>query len=294
MSIPGLAAELASAVDAADDHGLARAALLLARLEYQALDPAPWLAQIDAMGEAARRRLEPYSPGQTAARVEALAAFLFGELGFSGNESHYDDPRNSFLNQVLERRTGIPITLSVIYMEVARRCGLRAEGVNFPGHFLVRVPADGTGDLRSEDLIVDPFHGGALLTETGCRQLLRKHCGDDVAFDRRLMAPASPLQIIVRMLVNLKRVYVKFRSFPQARTASDLLLALDPTAHTELRDRGLLSYHMRDFSTALRDLEGYLRLTSRTGTEADADDRAEYEQIWEHVKTIRRRLASFN
>ncbi len=130
-------------------------------------------------------------------------------------------------------------------------------------------------------MIIDPFHGGALLSEVDCRELLRQHVGDEAAFDRSLLEPATRHQIVVRMLVNLKRLYVRMRSFPQARFISDLLLTVDPSAITELRDRGLLAYHLQDFAAALRDLEEYLRLSPRpepTDTEDDdatqSDDEA--------------------
>jgi regulator of sirC expression with transglutaminase-like and TPR domain len=195
------------------------------------------------------------------------------------------------LNEVLERRTGIPITLALIYMEVARRAGLRADGVNFPGHFLVRCAAR-PGPFYSEDLIVDAFHGGAVLSEDALRALFRRHAGEEAVFDASLLVHATKPQILVRILLNLKRVYVNMRSFPQAREITGLLLAVDPSATHELRDRGLLAYHLNDFSAALRDLQAYLQLSTRGA--ANDDERQDYEQIWEHVKTLRRRVASFN
>ena len=129
--------------DAADRPGpdLAAPAFLIARLEFPKLDPGPYLDQLDAMGEIAMQRIasDPGHDAPLAARVDGLNRYLFNELGFVGNREHYEDPRNSCLNEVLDRRTGIPITLALIYIEVARRAGLRAEGVNFPGHFLVRA-----------------------------------------------------------------------------------------------------------------------------------------------------------
>jgi regulator of sirC expression with transglutaminase-like and TPR domain len=188
----------------------------------------------------------------------------------------------------------------IVYLEIGRRAGLKLEGVNFPGHFLVRAPADAGG--AEDDLIIDPFHSGALLSEVDCRQLLRQHVGDEAAFDRRLLATATRQQIVVRVLVNLKRLYVRMRSFPQARAIADLLLAVDPSALSELRDRGLLAYHMEDFAAALKDLETYLRLMPRetaqhdslAADESDDDEASESAQIWEHVKTLRRRVAGFN
>jgi len=273
---------------------LAQAALVIARVEYPRLDPEPYLAMLDAMGEAARKHIEHHSEcsgsSSPAVCVQALNQYLFDELKFIGNRKQYEDPRNSCLNEVLERRTGIPITMSVVYMEVARRAGLRIDGVNFPGHFLVRCcegkPRTGAG------LIIDPFHGGALLTEQDCRMLLQRHVGDEVAFSKSLLATATRPQVISRMLLNLKRLYVHMRSFPQAREVTEMLLALTPSSLSELRDRGLLAYHLNDFTSALKDLQAYLKLSSMS--ELDDDTREEQEQIWEHVKTLRRRVASLN
>ena len=201
--------------------------------------------------------------------MRAFNEYLYDEQGFSGNRERYDDPRNSFLNEVLNRRTGIPISLAVVYLEVARRAGLRVAGVNFPGHFLLRAPLAPHGRRSAPRARRRRPHRrsvprrGAFLSEIDCRELLRQHVGDDAAFDRTLLEPATRHQIVVRMLVNLKRLYVRMRSFPQARFISGLLLSVDPSAIVELRDRGLLAYHLQDFAGALRDLEAYLRLLPR-------------------------------
>ena len=289
--------DLADALVAASNApgtGLAQAALIIARIEFPRLDPDPYLAQLDAMGDAARRAVERHAretgDASAAAGVAAVNAYLFDELHFVGNRDKYEDPRNSCLNEVLDRRTGIPITLSLVYMEVARRAGLPMDGVNFPGHFLVRCPE--LSAAGSSELIIDPFHGGALLSEHKCRLLLQKHVGREVAFSKSLLAPATRLQVIVRMLLNLKRLYVHMRSFPQARDVTELLLAMTPSALSELRDRGLLAYHLNDVTSALRDLQTYLKLSRMT--EMDKEAREEHEQIWEHVKTLRRRVAGLN
>ena len=275
------------------DEDLARPALLIPLLESTHLDADRYVARLDAMGlEASTRLAERNLHPQIAsseALVTALNIYVFEEQGFVGNREQYDDPRNSFLNQVLDRRTGIPITLAVVYLEIARRIGIRIVGVNFPGHFLLRCPSRHAEFDR--DLIIDPFHGGALLSETDCRRLLQRHLGDDAAFDPALLAPATKPQILTRMLLNLKRLYVRMRSFPQARDATELLLAVDPPALTELRDRGLLAYHLNDFSAALRDLQRYLQLAS---SEPAAESATDHEQVWEHVKTLRRRVATLN
>lgn len=283
------------------DPDLAIAALMIARVEYPTLDAGPYLDRLDAIGEEAKRRVAeaaeragapPLVDPERYARVMALNDYLFTELRFVGNEVQYEDPRNSFLNEVMDRRTGIPISLALFYMEVARRAGLHVEGINFPGHFLLRCPARRTFHY-SADLIIDAFHGGAILSEEGCRELLRRHSGDDDgAFDAHLIGHATKPQILARVLLNLKRVYVRMHSFPQALDITELMLAIDPSAINELRDHGLLAYHLKDFSGALRDLQAYLQLSS-SNTRSE-DEREEHAQIWEHIKTLRRRVASLN
>ena len=297
--LPRITEELLRAVNEPGES-LAPAALAIAGVEYPALDAAPYLLRLERMGEAASGRMQRHQFSGQHVRIATLNAYLYEELGFSGNREHYDDPRNSFLNEVFDRRTGIPISLAIVYLEVGRRAGLRLEGVNFPGHFLVRaLGAHGSAD---DELIIDPFHAGAILSEVDCRHLLREYIGDNTAFDRSLLATATRQHIVVRMLVNLKRLYVRMRSFPQARAIADLLLAVDPSALAELRDRGLLAYHMEDFAAALKDLEAYLRLMPRDeredelepGATSDEEPVSESAQIWEHVKTLRRRVAGFN
>jgi regulator of sirC expression with transglutaminase-like and TPR domain len=318
-------AQVASALESAMNApagDLAQAALAIARIEYPSLEPREYIGALDRMGAEAADRIERAQPGSMRDAIRALNEYLYDEQRFTGNREKYDDPRNNFLNEVLDRRTGIPITLAVVYLEVARRAGVMVDGVNFPGHFLLRAPDGGrrpeglryerhekrsAGD--SNFVIVDPFHGGAILSEVDCRELLRQHVGDEAAFDRGLLQPATRHHIIVRMLVNLKRLYVRMRSFPQARFVSDLLLTVDPSAVSELRDRGLLAYHLQDFGAALRDLEEYLRLLPKqsegvadslesvlaSGEEGTENDQAsQNSEVWEHVKTLRKRVAGFN
>src|SRR5580765_5004396 len=289
------------------DPDLAVAALMIARIEYPSLDAGPYLDQLDAIGREASRRVAVAAASGTAppkvdpdryAKVMALNDYLFGEMRFVGNELQYEDPRNSCLNEVLDRRTGIPISLALLYMEVARRAGVPVEGVNFPGHFLLRCPAR-RGLRYAEDIIIDAFHGGVLLSRDLLRRRARAAHGDDddeghdpTISESRLLPHATKPQILARMLTNLKGIYVRMLSFPQARDIATLLMAVDPSATSELRDRGLLAYHLKDFSSALRDLQAYLRLTS--SAKVDAEQREEHEQIWEHVKTLRKRMASLN
>lgn len=293
-----------TAVARAPTPDLAPAALLIARLEYPKLDTSTYMDKLDKLGDAASHRVSALNnSSDPMIRITEVSQYLFKDEGFKGNSGNYDDPRNSFLNEVLERRTGIPITLGLIYIEVARRAGVDVDGINFPGHFLLKVPSHPSASLADDQhVIVDPFHGGAVLSELDCRNLLRKHAGEKAAFDPRLLARATKQEILVRVLVNLKRIYVRMRSFPQARTITDLLLSLNPSATTQLRDRGLLSYHMNDYAAALIDLEEYLRFPVRgeaAGSENDDDDEesgveTEQAEIWEHIKALRRRVASLN
>ena len=283
------------------DPDLAVAALMIARVEYPHLDAEPYLDRLDAIGREAKLRVNEALQAPEAAplradpddfnRVMALNKHLFGELRFVGNNVTYEDPRNSFLNEVLDRHTGNPIALSLVYMEVARRAGVRIEGINFPGHFLLRCRTRHL-DTDADDLIIDAFHGGALLSEQACRERLRRHSGDQESLESPILTHATKPQILARMLLNLKRLYVQMHSFPQALDVTALIRAVDPSAINDLRDRGLLSYHLRDFSGALRDLQDYLQLSGSALLEEK--DREERAQVWEHVKTLRRRVASLN
>ncbi len=292
---PALLEEFTKAASS-PDPGLAEPALLIARLGYPNLDPAPYLARLEEMADTAAGRLAAYELSATLhGPIDTLNTYLFEDQGFAGNTTNYDDPRNSFLNQVLDRRTGIPITLALVYIEVASRVGIRVDGVNFPGHFLLRFPVGPDApDARPDNAVfLDPFNQGTVLTETDCRTLLEKHAGDAVSFEPRLLRPATKQQFLVRMLVNLKQIYVRMRSFPQGRAITELLLAINPSALSELRDRGLLAYHLNDHAAALRDLESYLKFASR-GDDVSKESREERTEIWGHVKALRRRMASLN
>jgi regulator of sirC expression with transglutaminase-like and TPR domain len=287
---------LARALDEADarpDPAFAPGALAIASVEYPSLDAGRYLARLDAIGDEALAVVNAAAgvEGPLHARVEAINRCLYGTLGFRGNREHYGDVRNSCLNQVIDRRTGIPITMAIVYMDVARRAGLRVEGINFPGHFLVRVWDGAAGSEPGAGLIVDAFGDGAILTDPDCRALLARH-DERAPFRHELLARASRRQVFVRMLVNLKRLYVQNRSFPQAHSVTDALLALSPSSLPELRDRGLLSYHLHDYSAALSDLEKYLRLLTLTDRGDEA--REETTQVWDHVKSLRRKVASLN
>ncbi len=230
---------------------LAHSALLIAAEEYPALDIAGYLARLDELaGEVAPRLL----PARTAAeRVAVLNQFLFAEQGFAGNREHYEDPRNSFLNEVLDRCAGIPITLSLVYMEVARRAGVEVDGVGFPGHFLVK---HGT----QAPIIVDTFFG-AVLTREECQSRLAAMLGAPAQLRPELhLRKASAREILVRLLGNLKVLYIRSADFGRALACCERILLVAPDTPHELRDRGLVYEKLECFGAAAADLKRFLEL----------------------------------
>ncbi|HEX4965227.1 MAG TPA: transglutaminase-like domain-containing protein [Thermoanaerobaculia bacterium] len=250
---------------------LAEAALWIAAEEQPGVEPAAWLARLDEMAARLRPRLRGVA--DEIGRVECLARFLSCEIGLRGNDEDYYDPRNSFLNEVLERGLGIPITLALVYMEVGRRAGGPLQGVGFPGHFLLRHSVQ-------PKLLLDPFDHGRLLTEGDCRQMLERLSNGSLPFDSRLLRPSSPRQILVRMLNNLKGIYLH-RSEPlKVIGVLDRVLLLDPDDVGARRDRGLLSLRWGDPDRGIEDLECYLVL------EPEAPD---FEAVEELLVEARRR-----
>ncbi|RME76447.1 MAG: hypothetical protein D6784_05845 [Chloroflexi bacterium] len=186
--------------------------------------------------------------------MEALNHFLFQEMNFAGNQADYYQPENSFLHQVLERRLGIPVSLSVVYLEVGWRLGLPVWGIALPGHFLV-----GYGPVE-EALYVDVFHQGKLLSVEECMQIAAGPFSNPAAFQQYFLKPAPKKAILLRMLNNLKQIYIRANNWEPAYHTSDLMLALYPSQVKELRDRGVLAYRMGRFQAATFDLYRYLFL----------------------------------
>jgi regulator of sirC expression with transglutaminase-like and TPR domain len=250
-------AELVSRPDEQID--LAEASLLIACGEYPDLDVATYLRRLDGMGAAVAERLE----GRSAwAILAALNRYLFEELGFAGNSEDYYNPRNSFLNDVLDSRRGIPITLSTVYLEVAARAGLSVQGVGLPGHFILKARVDGA------ELLIDPFHGGTLLSHADCQERLERVFGGRVRIEPGMLASCSRREILSRMLRNLKTIYLKAGDQARALRSLELLLALRPDDTQELRDRGLAHAALDCYLLAARDLEAYLARVPRA-PEAD-------------------------
>ena len=237
-----------------DHFDLAEACLLLACDVYPALDIAGYLAQLDDMAAAVSRRVA--SDAFAERKVIALNRYLFDELRFSGNVDDYYDPRNSYLNEVIERRRGIPITLSVIYLEVGRRLGLNLKGVSFPGHFLVKLI------VTRGNLVLDPFAGGEAQSEAELRQRLAKVLpsgqAGNVPLDSYLEA-ATPRQIVARILRNLKNIYLQTNKLENALAVMHRMLLVVPESAEELRDRGMIYQQLECYRAALSDLQNYLR-----------------------------------
>ncbi|MBI3080151.1 MAG: tetratricopeptide repeat protein [candidate division NC10 bacterium] len=260
-----------------EEIDLAEAALLIAGEEYPNLDVAAYLSLLAHMGAEARRRVRSSRPAASA--LEALNHYLFDELGFAGDTENYYDPRNSYLNDVLERRTGIPISLSTVYMTVARHSGLPIRGVGFPGHFLVKFAGEG------EEIVLDPFNRGAILTEADCQRLLDQATAGWARFSRELLGATGTKAILARMLGNLKGIYAATRQYAKALACVERILLLTPDAAPEIRDRGLLLAQMQRTEEAVLALTRYLKQSPAP------EDAA---QVKEQLRTLRMRQALLN
>ncbi|MFQ5702092.1 MAG: SirB1 family protein [Acidobacteriota bacterium] len=257
---------------------LAEAAFLIALEEYPSLDIAAYMGRLDQLAEGARPGVERAGENPFAV-IDALNAYLFGRQRFRGNTREYFDPRNSFLNEVLDRRRGIPITLSVIYLEVASRLGFPLEGVGFPGHFLVRH-----SDAQ-RNILVDPFHGGEILLAADCRSRLRATFGESVPLRRQFFEPVGTKRILARMLNNLKHIYMKDGDYARALRAIERLLMLTPDDVHQIRDRGVARFKLVRLGSAASDLEAYIRLVP------EASDCA---VVRKQLRAIRRLTAMLN
>lgn len=238
-----------------EDIPLLRATLLIASDEYPGLD----VAAYESICTGYERDLAPALAAldDAQARLARINRYLFDELGFSGNQHDYYDPRNSYLNDVLDRKLGIPISLGVVQMELARRMGVPLEGVSFPGHFLVRLPVD--GGL----LVLDPYHKGRSIDAQELKLRARPHLGGNDIDDQQLLqilSPASHRAILARMLRNLKGLYAERETWDKALRCADRLVRLEPNGGDEVRDRGQLYARLGHWSAAREDFARYLHL----------------------------------
>jgi regulator of sirC expression with transglutaminase-like and TPR domain len=255
---------------------LARAALLIAAAEEPDLDVDRYVVRLEGLAEAAEPARR--APDELR-RLHRLREYLFEELGFAGDRTDYFDPRNSYLNHVLERRLGIPITLSLVFIEVGRRLGLQMEGIGLPGHFITGVRIGG------EHVLLDPFNRGAVLTVESCGEVVRRALGRPVRLLPEHFAPIDPRQFLTRMLANLKAVYWRQEAWDKVVRVIDRMLALNPASAGERRDRGAAWSNMGHLDRGVADWERYL---------TEFPNAADHEQVRSQLRRVRQKLAQLN
>jgi regulator of sirC expression with transglutaminase-like and TPR domain len=260
------------------DIDLLPAVLAIARDEYPDLDTQAIAGRIEALAGSLSARVDRHA--SLPEKVLALNQFLFVEQGFAGNHEEFYDPRNSYLNDVLDRRLGIPISLAVLQIECARALGVDLEGVSFPGHFLVRLPMD------DGILVMDPYHRGRSIGIDELRQRAQPHFGDQDVDDQQLfhmLAPASNRSIVGRMLRNLKGIYAEREAWDKALRCADRLVSQDLSSIEDVRDRGLFYLRLGLGPYAVEDLRRYLARVPEAG-DADAVREALIEAASQRVR----------
>jgi regulator of sirC expression with transglutaminase-like and TPR domain len=267
---------------------LALAALFIASVEYPDLNIVKYMAQLDSLALRVRALLglpEPAAfrelpPGTSLLKViAAMNQVLFGQERFHGNVEDYYNPCNSFLNDVLERRTGIPIALSLLYMEVGKRVGVRIDGIGLPFHFVVGCR------LPQGRIYIDPYEGGQMYGEEECRERVQRMLGGKVRIHEQWFEPVSHKQLLVRMLNNLKHIYLHTADYPRALAMCERIVLLVPDSPIERRDRGIVYLQLKQYTRALKDLQAYITL---------APHAQDAEEIQRQIKTIRQIVAMMN
>jgi regulator of sirC expression with transglutaminase-like and TPR domain len=264
---------------AQDDEAidLAGAALALARIEYPELAVDVYQQRLNALAASVKRRLRPTPTSREI--VATLNRVLFEEEGLRGNRDDYYDPRNSFLNDVLDRKLGIPITLSVVYMEVARRIGFPLAGTAMPGHFLLKHY-----DLMSGEIVIDAFNRGRVLTPDDCEVRLQEIYRGELEFKPEFLSPVTRREILTRMLNNLRQIYFTQRNFRKGLMVLDLLLAIPPRSNDMLRERALVRLNLDQYVGAAQDLANYLKACP------DAPDAKDVQETLDMVRQLLARL----
>ena len=236
-------------------------------LEYHDLDIAKYVERINEIGNSIRMKISGVK--NPTYLISILNEYLFDELGFCGAEEDYYDPGNSFLNTVLDKKTGIPITLSIIYAEAAKNIGLDLKIVGFPGHVIVKY---------KNEIILDPFYRGRLLTIENLEEILDRNFGDGVEFVPEYLNEATTEQLLTRLLRNLKNAYTQSYAYDNAMKCTDMILGIQPESPEEIRDKGILEERLLRYDKALPLLNKYLEL------EPEADD---VDFILELIKSVR-------
>jgi regulator of sirC expression with transglutaminase-like and TPR domain len=261
-----------------EEIDLIGAGLTIARTEYPDLDSEDYIARVDELAQRAESRISEV--GDAAQTIAALNEVLFQEAGLRGNRQEYYDPRNSFLNDVLDRRLGIPTTLAVIYMEVGRRLGFPLFGVGMPGHFLLKHY-----DIDGKETLIDCFNGGDILSAQDCQKRLDEIYSGQMTLRPEFLFAVSRRQILTRILNNLKTIYLAARNFRKTLPLVDLVLVIYPRSPEDVKQRAMLRYSLGQNKGAAEDLENYLKMSP------DASDADEVRQT---ALTIRRMLALMN
>jgi regulator of sirC expression with transglutaminase-like and TPR domain len=232
---------------------LSRAALHIAReVAFPSIDVDAYLHRLEHLAELADEVIptEENIPRQAV----ILSDFLFNQMRFTGNGKEYDDPRNSYLNEVLDRQLGIPISLSALYLDIAHRLEIPAEGIGLPGHFIVGVPIPGPGEY----LLLDPFHGGHPVSQADCLRLVQQSTGYEGEFQPEWLAPVTTQQILARMLFNLRNIYLQNKDWPHAQRVVEHMALLQPDQPDHLRDLGVIHYQNGSLTNAVYYYEQYL------------------------------------
>ena len=255
-----------------------RAALTFSRIHEPVLDVEHYVRRVDEL--AARVAAKIDDPDDPVQIIAALNDVLFREEVFRGNTVDYYSPRNSFLHHVLDRRLGIPITLALVYMEVARRVGFQLFGVGMPGHFLLKHY-----DVDGHSILIDAFERGSIVTEDDCRQKLDSIYSGQVALQPEFLLPVTRRQMLTRMLNNLRSIYLSQRDFRRAVQVVDLILVIYPRSPEDMKQRAVLRYNLNDFRGALSDFEEYVKMSP---------DASDAEEIKQTALSLRRSMAMMN
>ena len=259
-----------------EDISLAKAALYIAGEEYPDLELSKYLETLDILSEEAAHYIGTTDDPRSG--LQRLSEYLFVRQGFHGDQDNYYDPENSYLNRVLERKTGIPITLSIVYMEVGRRLGLILNGIGLPGHFILR---HGPPEW---DLYVDPFNEGRVLSKADCELIVYDMFGGKAQFREEFLLPCTKKQILVRMLTNVKHVAHHQGDYQRAIAALDRIEITEPGLGRNLKERASLNYEMRQYKLAIKDLELYLKSTPQA---EDAEDiKNQIQSLWRFMATL--------
>jgi regulator of sirC expression with transglutaminase-like and TPR domain len=261
-----------------DRVDLLRAALTFSRIEDPQLDVEQYVNRVEELSQRAIAKVQDLD--DPANVIAALNQVLFQEEMFRGNTVDYYSPRNSFLHDVLDRRLGIPISLALVYMEVARRVGFPLFGVGMPGHFLLKHY-----DVAGHSILIDVFERGVVVTEEDCRQKLNTIYSGQLSLQPEFLLPVTRRQMLTRMLNNLRSIYLSQRDFRRAVQVVDLILVIYPRSPEDVKQRAVLRYNLDDYRGALNDFEEYVKMSP------DASDADEIRQT---ALSLRRSMAMMN